>query len=59
MCLWVGVCVRGGYIIWGWLGVLEGCECFGRRGRRETTQSYDICYIYIVHLFMKNSIPSA
>ena len=49
-CVFVGgVCVRGGgYIcVYGWdgWGVLKGWECIGRRGRRETTPLYHICYI--------------
>ena len=46
-----GVCVSVGYICvygWGSWGVLERCECIGRRGRRESTPSYDICYIKII-----------
>ena len=58
--LWVGrVCMwGGGYIcVYGW-GVLEGCECIGkRRGRKETTSFYHVCYIKFISSW-KNSIPS-
>ena len=39
--------------------MLEGCECIGRRVRRETTPLYDICYIKARVSFLLRLIGSA
>ena len=60
--LWVGYVCGGGHLylcisrVGGW-GMLEGCDCIGRRERRETTPLYDISYIRLISSG-KDFIPS-